>query len=360
MTLAPCIYCRSTTPHRTREHVLQAGLGGVATLPVEVCAECNAAFSTMDKRLIEHVHLFALRSAKQLSGLGLMEDLDAGVRLSVILRLEGGSEVARLPPQAYRNPAGTWRFVASDESAFEAFFRDLAQPTPNVSIRYESDSDGSLPIPLTIVKTAPRTFLVRGTDADELFRVAEEIRTVGIQTTTCGQPTASSHFQPKIESAVSFPVGETSRAFAKIALNYLCFLFGTESALRFEFDPIRRYARFGEGTLGEHVVLSALTGGPSGPEPYADPRRHALVLQEVCHQGTFRVAVQAVVHGYSLGIVRFPATPQAMLPSGTWRVSYFDHVAKSVEHLRVPDDGTRCFANIEALLPGISAQTDSV
>lgn len=356
MTLAPCIYCRSDTPHRTKEHVLQAGFGGVETLPVEVCGDCNAAFSAPDKALMDHVDLFARRKVNSLSGMGFLEDQAAGVRLSVILRLEGGKDIARLPPQAYRHPSGTWHFVGAEQNGLAALRRDIAQPTSKVDVQHEED-DGDLPIPLTIVRTAPSTFLVRGTDRAELESIAEKLRTTGLKVDYEGTPTSSTHLQPKVGARTSFPVGEVSRAFAKVALNYVCLLFGPETALRAEFDPVRRLARFDEGGFGDIVVLSMMTGEARGPDPYADPNRHALVIQEVEHAGRFRVAVQASLHGYALGLVRFPETADRMLPAGTWRVSYFDHVAKSVEHLKVPDDGLRCFANIEALMPGISART---
>ena len=133
--MLPCIYCRSDTPHRTREHVLQAGFGGVATLPVEVCADCNAAFSAPDKDLIEHVDLFARRKASALSGLGFLEDVAAGVRLSVILRLESGGDIVRLLPQAYRDPGGIWRFVGADEVSLrrglEGAYRQAATLAPD-------------------------------------------------------------------------------------------------------------------------------------------------------------------------------------------------------------------------------------
>lgn len=357
MTLPPCIYCRSDTPHRTKEHVLQAGFGGVETLPVEVCGDCNAAFSAPDKALMDHIDLFGRHKVNALSGMGFLEDPAEGVRLSVILRLEGGRDIARFPPQAYRHPSGTWHFVGADQEGLASLRRDITQPTSSVSVQHEVD-DGGLPIPLTIVRTAPRTFLVRGTDPEELDRIAEKLRTAGLAVDYESTPSASEHFQPKVQGSTSFRVGAVSRAFAKVALNYLCLLFGPETALRSEFDPVRRFARFAEGAFGDIVVLSILNGESRSPDAYADPNRHALVLQEVEHAGRFRVAVQASLHEYALGMVRFPETSERMLPPRTWRVSYFDHVAKSVEHLSVPDDGIRCFANSEAFLPGISTRIE--
>lgn len=358
MTLMPCIYCRSETPHRTREHVLQAGFGGVATLPVEVCADCNAAFSAPDKALLDHVDLFARNKVSALSGMGFLEDTDAGVRLSVVLRLDGRGDIARLPPQAYRHPSGRWHFVGADQACLDSLRRDIAQPTPNVEVRVEVDDVDGLPIPLTIIRTAPKTFLVRGTDGGELARIAEQLRTVGLAVVEEGTPISSAHAQPMLRANTSFPVGAVSRAFAKVALNYLCLLFGPQAALRRELDPVRRFARFNEGVFGDIVVLSVMKGGARGPDPYADANRHALVLQEVELAGRFRVAVQASLHGYALGLVRFPETPERILPAGTWRVSYFDHVQKSVEHLKVPDDGLRCFANIQAIIPDIGADVE--
>lgn len=331
MTLAPCIYCRSDTTHRTKEHVLQAGFGGAVTLPYEVCADCNAAFSAPDKALMHHVDLFGGRRLRGLGGLGFLEDADAGVSVTVFVRLDDERNIVRLPPQVYRHPDGTWRFIGADEAGLAGLLRDVVQPAVSVDVRAETDADDSLPIPLTIVRTAPNTFVVRGTDAEEIASIAAQLRTSGMRLDYQGEPTASASYQPKIRANSSFPVGEVSRALAKLALNYLCLLFGPETALREEFDPVRRLARFNEGAFGELVVLSMMNGGRDVPNPYADLNRH----------------------------VRFPQTPSPMLPLGTWRVSYFDHVRKAVEHLAVPRDGLRRFANMKAILPGLDAQVES-
>jgi hypothetical protein len=85
------------------------------------------------------------------------------------------------------------------------------------------------------------------------------------------------------------------------------------------------------------------------------PSRHALVLNQIEMDGLYRVAVQVVLHGKAIGLVRLASSSEPVLRRGTWRVTYFDHERKTFEHLTVPDDGLRCFVNLEALVPGAGA-----
>jgi hypothetical protein len=88
---------------------------------------------------------------------------------------------------------------------------------------------------------------------------------------------------------------------------------------------------------------------------YSHPARHTLVLNQIEKGSLHRVAVWIILHGKAMGFVRLSATSAPVLPLNTWRVTYFDHEKRTFEHLTVPDDGLRCFVNIEALVPGAGA-----
>ena len=357
MTRAMCIYCRVVDAVRTREHVVQASLGGALTLPTEVCGECNAAFSPLDKDLVEHVDLFARGRVTHLLRLGLQEDPETGVRISARLGTRGEEKgLAAAPPQLFRDREGVWHFRGPSIEVLEALARELSSPAEKVSERVDVDTDGEAPIALAAVRTAPGSFLVRGTDAAEVHEIAQSLREKGIQVVFDGEgrPWVPPAEVTPITIETSFPVGNISRCLSKVSLNYVCALFGTDLVLDAAFDPVRRFARYGEGSFVDFVSPSMLDHGQQDAvRGYSDPSRHALVLNQVMLDGVYRVAVQVLLYGKAIGIVRLSATREPLLPLGTWRVSYFDHAKRTFEHLKVPDDGLRCFANVAALIPGI-------
>jgi hypothetical protein len=328
-------------------------------LPTEVCDECNAAFSSLDKDLIDHVNLFALGRVASLLGLGLQEDMEAGVRLTARLGMKGVEKgLAVAPPQFFRHPDGPWNFRGPSVEVLQAMAKELSVPGGSVTEVVDSDEDGKAPVALAVVRTAPNKFLVRGTSGAEVQTLARELRERGLHvafTSEVKEWEAPATVAP-INIPTSFPVGSITRCLAKMALEYVCSLFGTDVALNSAFDRIRRFARYGEEgfpdfvspALLDHTQQDAVRG-------YADPSRHALVLNQIQKDSVFRLAVQVILHGKAMGIVRLAATPAPILPLGTWRVTYFDHLQKTFEHLTVPNDGLRCFVNIEALVPGASA-----
>lgn len=355
----PCIFCRAVDVERTREHVVQAALGGSLTLPTEVCADCNAAFSPLDKDLIEHVKLFALGRVDSLLRLGLQEDPGAGVRLTARLGMKGDETgLAVGLPQLFRSLDGAWHFHGPSVDALQRMARELSTPVVNVSEAVDVEEDGQAPVALAVVRTARRTFLVRGSDPAEVRTLAKTLREKGLQVSAPGEV---KEWQPPPKVAPitvksSFPVGSISRCLAKMSLNYVCSLFGTSVALNPAFDRLRKFARYGETSFIDFVTPALLDHTQQDAvRGYAHPTRHAVVLNQIEKDDRYWVAVQILLHGTAMGIVRLAATPGPILPPGTWRVTYFDHAVKSFEHLKVPDDGLRCFVNIEALVPGAGA-----
>jgi hypothetical protein len=297
-----------------------------------------------------------------LLGLGLQEDPGAGVRLTA--RLGRGEEkgLAAAPPQFFRHPDGSWQFRGPSVEVLHAMARELAIPTSNVTETVDAVEIGLATVALAVVRTAPAHFLVRGSDASEVRALAGTLRETGIQATFTGE--AKEWVPPPVVTPIniptSFPVGGIARCLSKMALNYVCSLFGTEMALDPAFDRLRRFARYDEGrfidfatpALLDHTQQEAVRG-------YSHPARHALVLNQVPKDSLYVLAVQVILYGKAMGIVRLAATPAPLLSLGTWRVTYFKPEEKTFEHLIVPADGLRCFVNIEALVLGASSLVES-
>lgn len=356
MSLAPCIFCRCEECERTREHVLQAGLGESLTLPREVCAGCNAAFSSLDKDLIEHVNLFALGRASSLLGIGLQEDSAAGVRLTARRGTNGDEkDLSVLLTQLFCARDGSWHFRGSSPEALQVMAKELSRPCRKVSEAVDADVEGELPTALAIVRTAPGSFMVRGADAAAVGALATTLREKGVQVDipdNVEEEAPEPSLVPPIKIKTSFPVGRIARCLAKVALNFVCSLFGTWMALDPAFDPLRRFARHGEGNFVEFVNLAIFDDGlEEAVRAYAHPTRHALVLNQIQKDSRFLATVQVILYGKAVGLVRLATAVQPLFPLGTWRVSYFDPALTAFEHFVVPQDGLRCFVNIEAVVP---------
>lgn len=356
MTLEPCIFCRGLDVARTREHVVQAAFGGSLTLPTEVCGDCNAAFSPLDKDLVEHVNLFVLGKVSSLLGFGLQEDAEAGVQLTARLGMKNGERgLAVRPPQLFQLPDGAWRFQGPSLTVLEVMRRELSGPTPNVSELVDTSTDSQLPVALAIVRTGPGQFLVRGPDVAKVRALANSIREHGLSFVA---PLRTIEREPPQEVAVisiptSFPVGQIARCLAKVALDYLCSLFTPSVALNAAFDPLRQFARYGEGSFVDFVTPAMLNHKQQEmARGYSHPDYHALVINQIKRDSRYIVAVQVILYGRATGIVRLSNTSLPLLPLGTWRVTYFNHAKRTFEHIVVPDDGLRCFVNIEAIVPG--------
>src|SRR5690606_31828365 len=122
----PCIYCRRLDVPRTKEHVLQRAFGGSATLPTQVCADCNSAFSKIDKVFVEIVDFYH-RGRNLLRGLGFGRHvLDDGTIVNAVV---DGKGTVTFPPQFFEVSGSEWRFFGSSEQERERMFEELARPS---------------------------------------------------------------------------------------------------------------------------------------------------------------------------------------------------------------------------------------
>jgi hypothetical protein len=334
--------------------VLQAALGGSMTLPTEVCGDCNAAFSPLDQDLVNFADIFILGKVTKLLGMGLQED-PSGVLVSARHGMKGIERgLAVTLPQAFRLPDGSWNFRGGTRELLDAMLRELATPATSVSSEVVPTPEGSVPVALAVVRTAPGKFLARGSDASEVEGLERTLRREGLKPTFVGD--AREWVPPDQVAPIviksEIPVGKLSRVLAKVAINYVCGLFDPQTVLRAEFDSVRHFARYDEGAFLDFVSLAILDQQQrEAPNPFSHPARHALVLLEAPSDSGYRIRVQVVLYGRAVALVRLGSSPVRLFPPGTWRVTYFDYERRTFEHLRIPDDGLRCFVNMAAV-PG--------
>lgn len=345
MTAWPCIYCRRLDVPRTREHVLQASLGAVATLPTEVCGECNAAFSPIDSSFIDAVGFFHTgERVRRTLGTG-RATLPDGVTVNARLRRDGLGE---FPPQLYQVSPSEWRFLGHRTQDFDRMVAELDEPaTLTVKTEVVSASQGLHA--LTIVRSAPRVFVVQGGNAVEVESFASFIRKEGLRKISENElrPAAleGDALPPPITYDISLALDLFSRALAKVALNYVCYRLGPEVALRVELDPIRRFARFGEGSFVDFMVPTLLNHSLADSlDAYASKDHHALYLLQARAADGLREAVFVAVKGKTVGRVDLTRGGYA-LPEGTWMLSRFDPSARSVADFTLPGDMPRAVIN---------------
>jgi hypothetical protein len=192
--------------------------------------------------------------------------------------------LAATPPQFFRHPDGSWQCRGPSVEVLHAMAAELAVPTSNVTEVVDAADHGSAPVALAVVRTGPSKYLVRGSDGDAVRTLAATLREQGIQIALSAE---AQEWVPPAKMApilieTSFPVGNISRCLAKMALNYVCHLFGAEVILNAAFDRVRRFARYGDGSfidlvtpaMLDHTQQDAIRG-------YSHPARHALVLNQV-------------------------------------------------------------------------------
>lgn len=338
----PCIYCRRLDVPRTREHVLQAAFGASATLPTEVCADCNDAFSSIDKSFVEAAQFYHLGD-KMLRGLGLGRAvLEDGTSVNARLRPDDNGE---FPPQLYEAGPTVWKFLGHREADLHQMLAELAKPTTlQVKSEVVANADG---VPrLAILRSAPRIYLVQGTDGDVVERFAAKVRSEGMRPQSTAEPMErSSNRNPEITYRTSLLLEPFCRAMAKVALNFVCHRLGPEVALRSEFDGVRRYARYGEGSFMDYAVPTALNRTlEHAAAAFVTADHHALYLMVADVEGGRREAVFIVLRGKAIGRLDLTRGNPG-LPAGTWLITRFDEAKRSYEDLTFPNDMHRAVLN---------------
>lgn len=342
MTLPPCIYCRRLEVPRTKEHVLQAALGAKAVLQDQVCGDCNSAFSAIDKSFLDALAFYSTgRNYFQSLGLGEMESSDG--TLVVVRVLPNGR--AFFPPQIYRSETtGDFKLQGSAEEDIDKLRSELAEPLTLKVSKEVAEAKKGRPM-VAIIRSAPRTYLVRGTSAEEVDRFATELRTVGLPfTEVSGERRAGPQVPTPVTYQTALRLDPYCRAMCKIALNYVCYRLGPEVTLREAFDAVRAFARHGSGHFADFVVPTVLNHEiKDSLDAFTRAEHHGLFL-------TCTNEVEAVligIEGRCVGRVDLTKGGRSGLPRGTSLLTRFDWQTGTTQDLTLPEDMPRALLNPE-------------
>jgi len=277
-----CIYCRATDPpcgfHR--EHVIPEALGtfekgDVITLTQEVCAECNQYFG-------DTLELFLNRDSAEAmlrfrNGLKDPADVRKFFRRRVHARLPrdgsefGGAHLDFVPPPAgepepYIALVPQFGFARRDGKGWEYFTEQEFRDEPDWPKRIASD-------------LGPRRVILFTSDESKK-RLMELTNERGLP---LKDPKEFQGFKPFAAGRVNAEIELTfdkvlARAVAKIAVNYLAKTHGAELTLRPEFDAVRRFVRYDEGSPPDFVQFAPapVLRDFSGKE--LPPRGHLLTV----------------------------------------------------------------------------------
>ncbi len=342
MSLAPCIFCRRTEVERSTEHVLQHALGAVATLPTEVCAECNSSFSAIDKHFVDAVEFYHLgKNMFRQLGLGRVVQEDG---LAVAARLLRDGRGA-FPPQLLEVSPKNWRVITESEEQLHQVLAELKEPDILVVTAKVTSGDDGTPT-LAIIRSRPRCYLVEGNDEGRVERLCAELRTKGMQADQIGQP---SRGRTNSGTPMTFPTSlhlePYCRAMAKVALNFICYRLGASVALRPELDAVRAFAREGSGTWSDFVLPTLLNNGmESAMAAFFMRGHHGLFLWQ-CG----KVAVFVVLGGQTVGRVDLIQDGGDLLVDGGTLLSRFDPEEHTVEDFSLPSDMPQAVVNPTAL-----------
>jgi len=336
MSLLPCIYCRRTGVPRTKEHVLQHALGASATLPTAVCDECNNAFSGIDKYFMDTLP-FWYTDGNILRGLppGHIK-AERGPGLTV--RVRSATSVHTFP-QLVRGDDGTWSFHGEREEDFHLMTEELGSPS-KLLVRSKNLKDGDDVPKVAVLKSARNKYLVQGSDHQAVDEISERLRTNGLRVTNAEAGfTGQDYANPTVHVPIVLSSETLSRALAKVALNFVCYRLGADTALRPEFDSLREFARNGVGTWNDYVsVMKPHSRVQNTERAFLCSKHHGLTLFRALHNGGQDV-VSVVIEGRSVGHVRVNRVKE--LAAETWLLSRFDPERHTVENFELPKDMTQ-------------------
>lgn len=342
----PCIYCRRLDVPRTREHVLQRAFGASATLPTQVCGDCNAAFSKIDKTFVEVVDFYH-RGRNMLRTLGLGQHvLEDGTIVNAVV--DGRGEVT-FPPQFFEVSGSEWRFFGSSEQERDKMFEELARPSGlTVASRVVPPSPG-VP-PLLLLRSSPKSFVLIGTSEARVEAFRKSILEVGVVPDSMGTNETKDRGDPP---TITFPTKlefvPYGRAMAKVALNFVCHRLGSEVALREQFDPVRKFILGSEGDVFDFVVPTALNHSLGDSlAPFLTGEQHALALVTADVGSEVRESVLVALSGKTVGRVDLTKGNPG-LPEGTWVLTRFDGEERTFTDFALPQDILRAVVNPEPL-----------
>lgn len=278
-----CVYCQRTDPPCgfTRDHVIPEALGkfqgDVITLTQEVCGDCNQAFG-------DELELFLNRDSAEAMfrfrhGLKDPADVRKMFPRRVRVRLPrdgskwGGAYLDFIPPppgemEPYvelapqlaceRRNGGGWEYFSEEDLRKRADHvkQVIARDCTPVRVLWAETPDDKQRL-LTLLAE-------NGVEFKGQKEIVEAL-----------PPFASGRVNAELEFTFDAAL---ARAVAKIGFNYFAKTYGAELALRPEFDPVRRFVRYGEGRPPDFVQFGAAPVLRDSRGRVQPPRGHLLTV----------------------------------------------------------------------------------
>jgi hypothetical protein len=276
-----CVYCRVADPRCgfTREHVLPSAFGAfqhALTLTDTVCAECNQYFGQrLDRLLARDSGEAVLRLRFGLKDPAGLPEMFAD-RVRVRLPDDGsrwGGVILRFASPAAGNEAPGVDIVAPqvgferNDGRWDYFTEEELPPSEELAKRMQYTYTGS-------------ALFFTAADGDEhrLARLLDE--TAGGRFKVTGRLASFPPFERRnLRAEVNWRFDtQLSRGVAKIALNYLAKLQGSDFAMHSDFDPVRRFVRFGETAPSKLVRLYDPAAFHTARGPAPSHRGHLLAM----------------------------------------------------------------------------------
>jgi len=252
-----CIYCKQLKDP-SREHVLQRALGG-SFVALVACEDCNKGLSDIDQALAQHSIVALSRISNtpksafkaSLGGEIFGQDPQSGLTLDMTL---GNVMQAEILPQVHVAPSDDEdrrevQVIAKDmqdHRRLDSFIRKaIDEGTILSTFVKEGPEDAGLTIRFVLYRKdqayvrvppgareeAPLILKMMDRGWDKVGFTDRLKETIDPQTIV----------QPQVTIRMSMCLDDIYRAVAKIAFNVMAVEFGTEFALRSEFDEIRAY-----------------------------------------------------------------------------------------------------------------------
>jgi hypothetical protein len=319
-TLTECIYCCRPGPV-SREHVLQASLGGNLTAPF-VCDACNTGFSTIDQALAEQSlvsHARALHTPRErpvrLGGTHFMHDVEHDVWQEVQIKNQFSTYV---PPQFHFRLPNVW-FFGSSRDAKVSFVDLLAKRIRSGTARSIRLQIGPDPYCTTIriVQHRRKDLFVRAPTKEDGARFLDLLaeKWSEFEPVLRLEPKDRRIDSPTILVHLSIGIDDCYRAIAKTAFNFLALRKGVEFVLRPEFDPVRNYIRgldirWPSAVKPGQVAFDPRFVRPLAPrDPLLIPTAEHLLMLGYAHPNVFACVTLYADYSYlvTLGQLELPS-----------------------------------------------------
>lgn len=266
--MTTCTYCRQVGKSFPREHVVPTAFGRFQdNLTLDcVCGACNAFFS-------RELELFLTR-----------DSVEALLRVRYGLTVKGGRRKLGKSKLIIRVISlGDWhgaRLVAERNDAGDAI---TAEPLPQVAFRKHGETEWKWFLEEELddtqqwerYRTDTDTKIVGKPDA-VAQRIIAKMTRLGINFKKMGTfEKHGGHVEAFAEALLDDII---FRGVAKIALNFLAYVKGTEFALRPDFDAVRDYVRYGKKFPVPCVIVSNFPILRGDSSLYRQTNGHLIVI----------------------------------------------------------------------------------